>query len=151
MKKVLISFLIGCMGLISAHATTAICLEERTTSIQEGDNEGIAPDRPSYPMIIAAYFFYYDSDRSALSINTPAWPYPYFAVLENFTTGESNYYSYDDLLEEEQYIPFTGGPGIWRLSLGSAVPHDPRILTEWYFTIENGKITYVKSHPRWNF
>jgi len=151
MRKVLLTILIECMGFVAAHATTAISLDEKTISIQKRTVVGVTPDRPRYPMVIAAYYFYYDSDLSALSIYTPAWHYPYFAVLENFTTGESNYYSYDDLLEEEMSIPFTGGPGIWRLSLGSAVPHDPRILTEWYFTIENGKITYVKSQPRWNF
>ena len=150
MKTILLTFLIGCMGFISAHATAAIGLDGNTRVIQEGNYVGITPNTPPDPMIIAAYYFYYDSDRSALILHTPAWPYPFYAVLENFTTGESCFYSYD----EDWFgyaIPFIGGPGIWRLSLCSAIPHDPRILTEWYFTIDNGKITYVKPQPRWPF
>lgn len=151
MQKLLLSFLIGCMGFLSAHAFTAMSLKEKMISIQEGDIVGDTPDRPRDPRVIAAFYFWYDSDKSALFIITPAWPYPFFAVLENITTGEAHFYSYEDFIEENGSIPFTGGPGIWKLSLGSAVPRDPRILFEWYFTIDNGEITYVKPQPRWNF
>lgn len=151
MRKTLLTILIGSIGILSGHASPAINLEEETTSIREDNNVGITPDDPLPPIIIAAYFFWYDSDKSALFIRTPAWPYHIFAVLENFTTGESNYYSFDDLFAEGISIPFTGGIGIWRLSLCSAVPHEPCILFDWYFTIDKGIITHINPQGIWNY
>lgn len=129
------------MGFISAHASTPNLTEGETRTIQEWINMDITPDSTRDPMIIAAYYFWYDSDLSALVIGTPAWPYPFYAVLQNLTTGESYFYTYEEIIESgNRCIPFTGGEGIWRLSLCSAVPHNPRILVEWYFTIEDGEI-----------
>ena len=67
MQKFIISFLIGCMGFISAHATTAISLEGKIGLIQESNNVEITPDLPHY-MFIVADSFYYDPDKSGLIV-----------------------------------------------------------------------------------
>ena len=151
MQKVLLSFLIGCVGLISAHATTAIGLEGNTRMIQEGNNVEITPDTPPNPMVVLFNRFFYDPVKSALFIILIDWQNPFNAVLQNLSTGEHHFYYFDDLLAGRMSIPFRGGAGIWRLSLCSAVPHNPRILSDWYFTIENDIIMEIDPQPRWNF
>ena len=92
MNKVLLTILIGCMGFISAHATTAISLEGKTRSIQESNYDKITPD-PLHPIFILEYSFIYDSYRSALILFLGQQDQCH-AVLENLSTGEHYFYSY---------------------------------------------------------
>ena len=140
MRKVLLSFLIGCMGFISGHASTIFYSEGETNTNQEWINMDIIPDVP-HPKYILDYSFMYNPYMSALIIfggRDPA-----HVVLENLSTGEQYFYTYDYLSAENGFIPFTGGDGVWRLSFCSAVPHEPRIIINRGFSIYNGVFTLL--------
>lgn len=135
MRKVLLSFLIGSMGLNLISVSAAISLRGVTATTREGDVDKTTPIPP-----IPKYYVSYESELSTLYFYVRPGRDPLFAVLENYTTGEFICYPFNS--SNVAIFPITEETGIWRLSVGSATPHNPRILHECLFTIENGVIMY---------
>ena len=131
MRKVLLSFLIGCLGFISAHASSTIIMDEKTTANQEVDC--IVP-RPPMGYTI------YNPDLLTLSFYVD----PFLVVfLENFTTGESHYSFVGSSFVTTFHI--AEEMGLWRISVATDPrSHNPEILYERYFTIDNGEIINVE-------
>ena len=134
MRKVILSFLIGCLGFISGWASTAFGPSETIATTRTGNNVEIIPENLPDCTVIAAYYYWYDSAFNTLNIITPAWPYDYFIVIDNLTTGEVLTHHF----RSRGSIYFTGGFGVWRLRLFSAVRNNPGLLFTSCFTIEDG-------------
>lgn len=164
MRKVLLSFLIGCMGFISSHASNVIyqgiregndgdrSLEDYVKggggTFEDGNLGDLTGGRPLVPPAFQDYYdFEYDSASSTLSIYystfrpfTPGSLGLLFVSVTNIFTGEIYCYFFDDLLGEA-VIPFAGDSGIWRLCLSTnPVSRNPMILYRCFFTIENGML-----------
>lgn len=134
MQKVLLSFLIGCMGFISAHASSTDYSEEKTTTILEGN---VVNDSPNL-MIPAACHFYYDPATSELYVESHVHLDNPVIILENLTIGMHRVFQFYNT-PGIQVIPFLEWPGIWRLSVVDC----NQVFFSWDFTINNGKTTYV--------
>lgn len=125
MRKVLLSFLIGCMGLIPGHASNAISQEEMLS----------IPARPTYLLT-------YEPESSTLFFNVrPKGGGSLVAVLRNLTTGEmlicpipSSHFATFHITEET---------GIWRLDLWSEKRLGREIIYSCDFAIDNGTIVYL--------
>ena len=154
MRKVLLSFLIGCMGLIPGNASTIINLDGKTPPppdmppVVRGDLGDLTGGRPLVRTLYQSFYtFEYNSFSSTLSIrcigSCPYEPGSFgslFVSVANIFTGEIYIYYFDDFIGET-VIPFAGESGIWRLCLSTdPVLHNPTILYRSLFTIENGMI-----------
>lgn len=134
MHKVLLSFLIACMGFIPGHASTVISLDEKLTPPQEGNLVNVSPSL----MVYAGCAFYYAPDTSELYVQSFIELGKHAVILENLTTGRHwgfRFRSTPGIL----VIPFLGGQGIWRLS----VICSDHVSFSWDFTIDNGIVTCV--------
>lgn len=154
MRKVLLSFLIGCMGFIYGHASTTINLDGEPKQTlppvfappqtgNPGDDDIDRPHlRPGLWVKFETTWLEYDSCTSTLFVHTPDGEGQILVGLYNYFTGESYYYSYD-ASTHVLAIPFVGGEGLWRLCLSPfPAPHNPSILYRCHFTIENGMLIY---------
>ena len=125
MRKVLLSFLIGCMGPILGHASNAI-RQEGMLSI---------PARPTYLLT-------YEPESSTLFFNVrPKGGGPLVAVLRNITTGES----FICPIPSSHFATFhiTEEAVIWRLDLWSEKRLGREIIYSCDFAIDNGMIVYL--------
>ena len=140
MRKVLLTILIGCMGIFPSHASTTISMDEKATTNQEVNIGEMLTFIPFFPM----YHLTYNSDLSMLTFHRRIVKDSLFVVLQNITTGESQFNSFGSSCEVS--FPITGEEGLWRISVGRAPSsHNPAILYEYYFTIENDKIITYES------
>jgi len=150
MRKILLSFLFGCMVFFPGHASTSIILDgggsanppvpPTVSTILLGEIGEDNEDRPLYvsvPRDLVPSYLMYDPSSSTLYINEYRPDIDFF-VLQNITTGEFYYYPYDGL--EAPAIPFSGGEGIWRLTEGVRRITRRFVLYEYYFTIINGMV-----------
>ena len=150
MRKVLLSFLIGCMGITYGHASTTFNMDGGSKQTlppdvappQNGNPGDNNIDRPRYGRGFETTWLEYDSYTSTLFVHTPDGEGQILVGLYNYFTGESYYYSYDASTHVFA-IPFVGEEGLWRLCLSPfPAPHNPSILYRCHFTIENGMLIY---------
>ena len=134
MRKAILSILIGCLGFIPGWASTTLGPSETMAMTRTDNNVEITPESIPNNTIIAAFYYWYDSTFNTLNIRTPAWPYDYFVVIDNLTTGEV----LTRFFGSRGCIYFTGGFGVWRLRLFSAVRNNPGLLFTSCFTLEDG-------------
>ena len=92
MRKVLLSFLIGCLGFISGHASTSVSQDWQPSPIQEG-NVGNTNGGRQLTMALRDTKVYYDPDLSALLIYIPYVEGQVFAVLQNSFFGTPRKYN----------------------------------------------------------
>ena len=125
MRKVFLTILIGCMGLIPGHASNNAISQEEMLSI---------PARPTYLLT-------YDQESSTLFLSVrPKGAGSLVAVLRNLTTGES---FTTPVSHHEALFHITGEAGIWRLDLWSANRQGQEIISTCDFMIDNGMIVYL--------
>ena len=148
MRKILLSFLFGCMVFFPGHASTSIILDgggsanppvpPTVSTILLGEIGEDNEDRPLYvyvPHFLVPSYLWYDAGSSTLYVNEYG-PGTQFFILQNVTTGEYDYYPYDGI--EEPAFPFTGEGGVWRLIEARRGLLKHIIFYEYLFTIENG-------------
>ena len=154
MRKVLLSFLIGCMGFIYGHASTAINLDGSPKQTpppvfappqtgNPGDDDIDRPHlRPGLWVKFETTWLEYDSCTSTLFVHTPDGEGQILVGIYNLFTGEFCSYSYD-ASTHVLTIPFMEGEGTWRLCLYvTHGPYGPGTLFRCHFTIENGMLVY---------
>ena len=136
MRKVLLTILIGSMGFISGYASNTIRMEEKGTTVQEVNTvEMMTLPRPPIS-------YWYNPKLSTVSIYVPPYHDSVFAVLQNITTGKSWYCPVESVVTE---FPITREDGLWRISVGRGPrTHNPAILYERYFIIDNGEVINVE-------
>ena len=142
MRKVLLSILIVCLGLIPGHASNIVCpdgYDKRT--FEEGNIGNTTGGRPlTYSELCARGFIItYDPFMYTLNILiSPRIGYA-FVSLSNPYTGEPTVSYLGSSTRNLTISPFTEGPGYWRFGLFSAHGGED-ICCYFYFTIENGEI-----------
>ena len=118
MRKVLLSFLIGCLGFISGHASTSVSQDWQPSPIQEGNVGNTNTGRHRTITLLIRYTKVdYDPDLSALLIYTPYVEGHVFAVLQNSIFGTPR--KYDLTVGAVTVIPInnTFGTEVQRLTI----------------------------------
>lgn len=143
MRKVLLSFLIGCMGFFSADAFTVNCPDGGNTNTENGDIEDMDVGRPRYtPRHGLNYFgLEFDPTHHTMYIYTPYTMGKFFAILENGITGETYHISFS-AAKEYLSFPFRGLDGEWVLSLYGSVPDHVGFLCDWAFDVVGGELCF---------
>lgn len=148
MRKVLLSFLIGCMGFTYGHASTTFNLDGGSKQTlppdvappQNGNPGDNNIDRPRYGRGFETTWLEYDSSSSSLYVHTPDGEGRVYVFLENLFTGDVMFHPYD-AFSGVFAIPFLVGEGNWRLCLCiDPIPHKSGILYNCMFSIENGML-----------
>lgn len=134
MQKVLLSFLIACMGFIPGHALTVISADEKTTTTREENNVSVSPSL----MIPAACSFSYDPNTSMLYVHSHIDLGKHAVILENLTAGWQRAFRFRST-PGTLAIPLLGGHGNWRLS----VVCSDHVSFSWDFTVDNGIVTCI--------
>lgn len=121
MRKVLLSFFIGCVGFIPCYASTFFSLDGgkggKSNTTHNGDFDPFTDTRPHEPM--ADYqFIKYDPDSAVLTINLLGFTGPVFVSLANPAEGMFSVFFVDSSTRIVD-VPFTEGPGIWELRVFS--------------------------------
>ena len=150
MRKVLLSFLIGCMGFTYGHASTTFNLDGGSKQTlppdvappQNGNPGDDNIDRPRYARYFATTWLEYDSSSSTLFVHTPDGRGHVLVGIYNLSTGEFYSYPYN-ASTHVLALPFAGGEGIWRFCLHTTHgTYESNILYRCHFTIENGMLIY---------
>ena len=143
MRRILFSLLIGCMGIISGYASTAVNQDGKTNPGpgEDGNNGGLIGGRPLIPSYRARFHVSYDSDLSALVVYSPSVDGQVYAVLQNLTFGTSCGYVLAD--GDETVIPITvWGTEVQRLTV-ILRSHYSQILINCQFYINDGMIVFL--------
>lgn len=155
MRKVLLSFLIGCLGFISGFASTSISMDGgggegggggNTTPINDGGFTILTLGRPLVPPLpdLVGDVNFPSSEYFYCLVISPGADWGQFIVIiENLTTGESEAAVSDSNSAKPFFTPFAIEDGIWRLNVCSTGRHKRKILSKWDFTLDHGIITII--------
>ena len=150
MRKVLLSFLIGCIGFISGHASTIISQDWVPGPIIGGNNGDLndgrnlipIPPRILHDCIIVndGLIVSYDPELSALKVYTPEIQGQAYAVVQNQTFGTCRNYLLTS--GEDTIVPIN----IWAQAEQRLVvcvrSSNPVIILDVMFYIDDGVLVY---------
>lgn len=142
MRKVLLSFLIGCMGFFSADALTVNCPDGGNTNTESGDIDDMDVGRPRYTPRRGPDCFglAFDPTCHTMYIYTPYSAGKLVAYLFNVTTREAYQYCFN-AADDHISFPFRGLDGEWVLTLYGSVPnYTTGFLCDWVFTVDGGEL-----------
>ena len=156
MRKVLLSFLVGCIGFFPSHASTVVSLDGEGKTHQGGNigdmDEGrdlTLPeeggwDEEGVEVECEDIYYSYDPFLSTLFVYTPVSfsSLPLYVVIDNIDTNDT--FIFSPTAPGIFVVPFDGGDGHWKLRVVAVKSYlratFSRTLYRVYFTIKNGVI-----------
>lgn len=117
MRKILMLFMVGCLGISTGQASSLFLQDGKTTPIQKGETGDSSLGRPRAPRHSPTFQVWYEPGVNAVIVVSGADVGPVQAVIENPSTGTLYTYSFDS--SSPAILPISGESGVWRVILRS--------------------------------
>lgn len=115
MRKILMLFMVGCLGISTGQASSLFLQDGKTTPIQKGETGDSSLGRPRAPHHSPTFQIWYEPGVNAVFVISSTDVGPVQAIIENLSTGTLFTYSFDS--STPAILPISDESGVWRVIL----------------------------------